>query len=236
MIRRTRIPEQVARDLEQLLQDGVWKAGDQIPPERDLATRFGVSRASVRDALRILELQGWVQIRQGEGTKVASAADSFGQHLRNRLHQPGFVAELFELRRILEPAAAEMAALRASKPTLDQLEALLHAQSRAFTDKYLFVEADLEFHRLLAKASSNSVLHEVIQLLGLELRQTRISSTARRFRPQNTLSEHQRIFEAIKNQDPQAARQAMVAHLTTIEKAAFGKTGNIRFGIEEVRR
>lgn len=226
MVRRTRIPEQVARDLEQLLQDGVWKAGDQIPPERDLATRFGVSRASVRDALRILELQGWVQIRQGEGTKVASPADSFGQHLRNRLHEPGFVAELFELRRILEPAAAELAALRSDKPTLAGLQTLLEAQSKASHDKYLFVEADLEFHRLLARASGNSVLHEVIQLLGLELRQTRISSTARRFRPQNTLSEHRRIFQAIEHKDPQAARQAMIAHLTTIEKAAFGKAGN----------
>lgn len=220
LARRARIPEQLAHELEQLLQEGVWEPGAQIPPERELALRFGVSRASVRDALRILELHGWLEIRQGEGTRVASSARGFGGRLRTRLHEPAFVAELFELRRILEPAVAALAAQRAEGQDLEKLERVLLEQRQVTRDLHKFLELDLGFHRALAEAAHNTLLAEVLQLLVVELRQTRLSATALRFRPANTLREHRRILGAIRERDPEGARAAMLAHLSTVERSA----------------
>lgn len=220
MVRPARISEKLARDLEQLLQDGVWRPGDQLPGERDLASRFGVSRSSVREALRILELHGWVEIRQGDGTRVASPSESFGRRLRSRLHQEDFILELFEVRRILEPAVAALAAERSHSQGVARLEELLAQQQAAKGDLYRFVELDMVFHKTLADMSRNAVLSEIVGLLEVELRQIRLVSTAKRYRPQVTLSEHLRILEAIRASDPEAARQAMLAHLSTVESSA----------------
>ncbi len=220
MVRPTRVSEKLAKDLEQLLQDGVWRPGDQLPGERDLASRFGVSRSSVREALRILELHGWVEIRQGDGTRVASPSESFGRRLRSRLHQEDFILELFEVRRILEPAVAALAAERSHPQGVARLEELLAQQQAAKEDLYRFVELDMFFHKTLADMSRNAVLSEIVSLLEVELRQIRLVSTAKRYRPQVTLSEHLRILEAIRASDPEAARQAMLAHLSTVENSA----------------
>ncbi|ADD28208.1 FadR/GntR family transcriptional regulator [Meiothermus ruber] len=220
MVRPTRVSEKLAKDLEQLLQDGVWRPGDQLPGERDLASRFGVSRSSVREALRILELNGWVEIRQGDGTRVASPSESFGRRLRSRLHQEDFILELFEVRRILEPAVAALAAERSHPQGVARLEELLAQQQAAKEDLYRFVELDMFFHKTLADMSRNAVLSEIVSLLEVELRQIRLVSTAKRYRPQVTLSEHLRILEAIRASDPEAARQAMLAHLSTVESSA----------------
>ncbi|MER3554410.1 MAG: FadR family transcriptional regulator [Meiothermus sp.] len=223
LARRARIPEQLAQELEKLLQEGVWGPGVQIPPERELAQRFGVSRASVRDALRILELYGWLEIRQGEGTRVASSAVGFGRRLRTRLHEPSFVSELFELRRILEPTVAALAAERAEAEDLEKLEGLLKQQKEATKDLHKFLELDLSFHKALAECAHNGLLVEVLQLLVVELRQTRLSATARRFRPLNTLREHRRIVSAVRKGDAEEAQAAMLAHLSTVERSAFAE-------------
>lgn len=220
MTRPIRIPEKLAKDLEQLLQDGVWRPGDQLPGERDLASRFGVSRSSVREALRILELHGWVNIRQGDGTRVAYPSESFGRRLRSRLHEEDFIAELFEVRRILEPAVAALAAERSHPQGVARLEELLAQQQVAKGDLYRFVELDMVFHKTLANMSRNTVLSEIVGLLEVELRQIRLVSTAKRYRPEVTLTEHLRILEAIRASDPEAARQAMLAHLSTVERSA----------------
>lgn len=223
MVRPVRIPEKLAKDLEQLLQDGVWRPGEQLPGERDLASRFGVSRSSVREALRILELHGWVDIRQGDGTRVALPSESFARRLRSRLHQEDVIAELFEVRRILEPAVAALAAQRADAAGLERLQDLLNQQEAASADLYRFVELDLDFHKTLAEISQNAVLGEIVLLLAAELRQTRMTATAKRFRPQSTLREHRLILEAIRAADPGAAREAMLAHLSTVERSAASK-------------
>lgn len=220
MVRPARISEKLAKDLEQLLQDGVWRPGDQLPGERDLASRFGVSRSSVREALRILELHGWVEIRQGDGTRVASPSESFGRRLRSRLHQEDFILELFEVRRILEPAVAALAAEHSHPQGVARLEELLAQQQAAKGDLYRFVELDMFFHKTLADMSRNAVLSEIVGLLEVELRQIRLVSTAKRYRPEVTLTEHLRILEAIRASDPEAARQAMLAHLSTVESSA----------------
>jgi GntR family transcriptional regulator, transcriptional repressor for pyruvate dehydrogenase complex len=186
-----------------------------------LASRFGVSRSSVREALRILELHGWIDIRQGDGTRVARPAQSFGRRLRSRLHEEDFIAELFEVRRILEPAVAALAAQRVNTVGLERLQDLVAQQEAAAEDLYRFVELDLDFHKALAEISSNAVLEEIVALLSVELRQTRISSTARRFRPDSTLREHRRILEALQAADPKAANEAMLAHLNTVERSAI---------------
>ncbi len=220
MLKRTRIPEQLAKDLEKLLEDGIWQPGEQIPPERELANRFGVSRASVREALRILELHGWVEIRQGDGTRVAQPAEGFARRLRPHLHEPAFVSELFELRRILEPGAVALAATRVEEGDLQKLDQLIEEQKAAFGDRFTFVELDMDFHRVLAEASRNTVLCEVLNLLSVELRQTRMTATAKRFRPENTLLEHQHILEAVRRKKPDKARQAMLQHLNTVGRSA----------------
>lgn len=220
MMRPTRVSENLARNLEQLLQQGVWRPGDQLPGERDLASRFGVSRSSVREALRALELNGWVDIRQGDGTRVAHPSENFGRCLRSRLHGENLIAELFEVRRILEPAVAALAAERRDLKGIQRLVDLFTQQQSAAGDVYSFVELDLDFHNTLAEISQNAVLIQIVALLTAELRQTRMTATAKRFCPESTLTGHHTILEAIRASNPEAARAAMLEHLSAVECSA----------------
>src|SRR5918996_1817379 len=131
-IKSTRIYEEIVRQIKAMIAEGRLKSGDQLPPERDLAEKFLVSRTSVREALRALESVGLIDIRPGEGTFVREVSvDALVEPLALvLLAQRAMIEELFEARRLLEPAIAGLAARRASKDEIQEMERTLEAQAR----------------------------------------------------------------------------------------------------------
>src|SRR5437762_9392216 len=131
-IKSTRIYQEIVRQVKAMIAEGRLKSGDQLPPERDLAEKFLVSRTSVREALRALESVGLIEIRPGEGTFVREiSVEALVEPLALvLLSQRAMIEELFEARRMLEPVIAGLAARRATKDEVQEMERILEAQAK----------------------------------------------------------------------------------------------------------
>lgn len=224
-VRKTRVFEGVAQQIQRLIVDGGVKPGERLPPERLLAERFAVSRSSVRDAIRILELAGLVVPRQGEGTVVADvSSETVVMPIASiLLRKRELIAELLDVRKMIEPALAARAATRASAEEIARLEDILGRQREKTLRGELAVEEDSEFHYQIALAAKNSVVRSVLDVLMRLLRETRARSLQTRGRPQRSLAGHQRVLDAIKRRDPEAAERAMRQHVEEIESIVLNK-------------
>ena len=224
MIRRSNVYEQVARQLQQRIIDEL-KPGDLLPPERELVQMLGVSRSSVRDAIRSLELVGLLEPRQGIGTVVREpSADSSANPLAGILLQKRkLVGELLDVRKMIEPPLAGRAALHASEVAIAEMEQILTRQKEKVSRGELAIEEDSEFHYAIALASANSVVLKVVDVLMDLLRETRERSLQVEGRQQKALAGHQRILAALKRRDASAAEAAMRRHLDEIEKIVLNK-------------
>jgi len=224
VIRRSKVYEQVARQLQQRIIDEL-KHGDLPPPERELVQMLGVSRSSVRDAIRSLELVGLLEPRQGIGTVVREpSADSSANPLAGILLQKRkLVGELLDVRKMIEPPLAGRAALHASEVAIAEMEQILTRQKEKVSRGELAIEEDSEFHYAIALASANSVVLKVVDVLMDLLRETRERSLQVEGRQQKALAGHQRILAALKRRDASAAEAAMRRHLEEIEKIVLNK-------------
>ncbi len=224
-VRRTRLFEDVARQIQALIVDGVLKPGDLLPPERQLAERFGVSRNSIRDAIRVLELAGLVVARQGEGNVVAdvSASTLVAPIALLLLRKRKLVAELLDVRKMLEPALAARAAVHASDEQIARLEEIFRRQRDKALRAESTVEEDSEFHYVLALAARNSVVLKVLDVLMDLLRETRARSLQTPGRPERSLAGHRRILDAVRRRDPGGAERAVRQHLEEIESIVLKK-------------
>ena len=218
-VRKTRVFEGVVLQIQRLIVDGALKPGERLPPERELAARLSVSRSSVRDAIRILELAGLVVPRQGEGTVVADlgpenvAAPIAAILLRKR----ELIGELLDVRRMIEPTLAARAAERATPEEIARLEEILERQAAKAARGEPTVDEDGEFHYQIALAARNGVVRSVLDVLMQLLRETRARSLQAPGRPRRSLEGHRRIVEAIARHDPEGAERAVRLHLEEIE-------------------
>jgi GntR family transcriptional repressor for pyruvate dehydrogenase complex len=224
-VRKTRVFEGVAQQIQRLIVEGALKPGERLPPERELCARLGVSRGSVRDAIRILELAGLVVPRQGEGTVVADlspetvAAPIASMLVRKR----ELVAELLDVRKMIEPALAARAAERATDEDVERLEAILRRQDLKARRGEPTIDEDGEFHYQIALAARNGVVRSVLDVLMQLLRETRARSLQTPGRPRRSLEGHERILEAIRRRDPAAAEAAVRRHLEEVEQIVKAK-------------
>jgi GntR family transcriptional regulator, transcriptional repressor for pyruvate dehydrogenase complex len=218
-VRKTRVFEDVARQIQRLIVDGVLKPGELLPPERQLAEQFGVSRTSVRDAIRALELTGLVIARHGEGNVVADvSADTLVAPIATLLlRKRKLVAELLDVRRMLEPALAARAAVHATDEEIAHLEEILRRQRERTARGESTIEEDSEFHYSIALAARNSVVRALLDVLMDLLRETRARSLQVDGRLERSLAGHRRILDAIKRRDAEGAERAVRQHLDEIE-------------------
>jgi len=218
-IRRNKVYEEVARQLERIILKKLHP-GDKLPSERELAENLGVSRSSIRDAIRSLELLGLVEPRQGAGTVVREiSADTLMNPLTNVLrHKMELVGELLDFRKMLEPPLAARAATHASDEELEEMEEILRRQETKLRGGELAIEEDSEFHYSIAMASGNSVVLKVLDVLMDLLRDTRERSLQLEGRPQKSLAGHRRVLAAIKRRDAEAAKAAMRRHIEDVEE------------------
>jgi GntR family transcriptional repressor for pyruvate dehydrogenase complex len=217
-IRRNKVYEEVARQIQNHIFEHL-KPGDVLPPERELAQKLGVSRGSVRDAIRSLELIGLLEPQQGRGTVVCEPSSDtlVGPLAAVIVQKRKLVNELLDVRKIIEPPLARRAALHATAAQIAEIEQILERQSERVQHGEMSIEEDSEFHYRIALAADNSVMLRMVDVLMDMLRETRQRSLQTRGRSQKSLSGHRRILAALKRHDPVASESAMLRHLEEIE-------------------
>lgn len=215
------LSEKIASRLLSLIKEKRLRSGDKLPPERDLASTLQVSRSSLREALRALAIIGAVKTRQGDGTYVTSLEpELLVDHLEYvvSLNESTF-AHLFEARKALELGIAVVAAQKITDAELDELEASFTHSERAMKDYQAFLQADLEFHELIAKAAHNPIFESPymasIRRLG---RVSRDRNAPIPGLPEQSFQDHGIILAALKARDPDAAYAAMLQHLNNVER------------------
>jgi len=205
-----------------LIASGEWGPGARLPRETDLAAQLGLSRNSLREAVRALSLIRVLEVRRGDGTYVSSLAPDL--LLESTLQAtdllPGrAVLELFEVRRLLEPAAAALAARRVNDETRADLKRELDRMFAAGDNVEELVEADAAFHDVLASAPGNAVLRSLLRSLSTRTVRARLwHGMADTQALDLARAEHTRIYEAVEAGDAELARAATTVHIETNER------------------
>jgi GntR family transcriptional repressor for pyruvate dehydrogenase complex len=206
--------------IKELIVSGTLQPGDRLSPEKELAAQLGLSRSSLREAVRALTLLGVLDSRQGDGTYVTSLSPDLLVGVLSYtvdLFQDRQLLELLEVRRVLEPAATAMAATRISDEELDGVrECLLRMET--ITDPTEFVAVDLEFHDRIVQAAGNSTLASLVRGFSQQTTRVRIWRLAAVAGvPESTRSQHQAIYRALADHDPQMALAAETVHVAESE-------------------
>lgn len=226
-VKKTRVYEEIVAKIKDMIDKGRFKSGDQLPVERELAEVFRVSRSSVREAIRSLESQGLLECRQGNGTYIAKhPVESLVSPLASVISsEKDGQRELFEMRRLIEPQLAWLAAERATDEEIRLLEKTLAQQEREITRGESGTETDRNFHYILAGAARNRfLLHIVDNNMGFFL-ESRDNFLQVEGRPEKSIRRHRELLDAIKVRDPEGAAQAMREHLIDIENSLFEMIG-----------
>lgn len=231
-IKRSKLRDSVVEHLLGMMRDGQLKPGEFLPNEREMAVQLGIGRASLREAIHQLEVLGYLQARQGEGTLVldpttADLAKPFRGLLVGRPHM---AQDLLEFRLLLEPGVAALAAQRAESEDIQALEAALETQRQVASRHQSLRRADLEFHELIARAARNDVTTQVLSALRqlmVNLREHALSDDQQEL----TLKHHTAIVDAIRKHRPDAARSAMESHLKDVVRFAQPPNGSQSRGI-----
>jgi GntR family transcriptional repressor for pyruvate dehydrogenase complex len=227
-IKSTRIYEEIVRQIKTMITEGRLKSGDQLPPERDLAEKFLVSRTSVREALRALESLGLVEIRPGEGTFVREVSvESLIQPLALvMLAQREAIGELFEARRLLEPEIAGLAAARATPDDLHEMDRILEEQAREVAAGRTGFAQDARFHAAVGAAAHNRAITRMVHAIMDLLTQSREESLNTPGRPERSHDDHRRVLDAIASRNEAGARRAMLEHLVAVEALVLGDSAS----------
>jgi GntR family transcriptional repressor for pyruvate dehydrogenase complex len=206
--------------IKQMILSGRVRPGEKLPKESDLAAELGLSRNSLREAVRALALINVLDVRQGDGTYATSLAPSVLLEALSFIvdfHRDDTVLEFLEVRRILEPAATGMAALKMTEDQKAELGKMLDAVT-VESPVEDFVATDLEFHKKIATGSGNSVLASLVDNMSLPTTRARVWRGMTEPRAlERTLAEHRAIYQAIQNGDADLARSWATVHVSGIE-------------------
>ena len=199
---------------QQLMSQGLLAPGTKLPPERDLARRFGVSRSSLRHALKILESMGVLMQRVGDGTYLREASlDILTRPLEMLILMDGISAsELLETRLIVEPELAARAAERAGSADLETLRQAIEDMEKGQADQARMIDTDIAFHRAIFQASGNRLSQRIFPLIHRAMLSS-IAITSELVDWNHTLAYHKPIYAAIYRRKPAEARQRMIEHL-----------------------
>jgi GntR family transcriptional regulator, transcriptional repressor for pyruvate dehydrogenase complex len=218
------LPEELADMLLESIVDGQFPVESVLPSEGELALKYGMSRLTVREAIRILRSQNLVTIRRGRGTFVNPPQSwtslSAVVRIEERRSSTGGVSErLLEARRMVEVGAVQLAAINRSKEDLESLAASIEEMRLANSLKRvdLFVEADIAFHDVIMHATANMFIPFMFEPFGNLLVNARTETSAIPEIQVNAIAEHEKILQALSAGDPQRSRDAMEAHMNQTE-------------------
>ena len=218
-IQTERLYERIVSQIEQRIEAGVLKVGDQLPSERELAEQFAVSRTAVREAVKALRQKGLLEIRPGRGTFITNGTSDTIRNSLGMLMKIGATkgsGNLVEVREILEPEIAALAATRITDEYIAAMQEAVNIMDTALDNVDVFVEADLDFHLALAEATQNPIIpilmDSIIDLLREQRKRIGLTSGGL----QRGQAHHKKILDAISKHDAQAARLAMQDHLKQV--------------------
>ncbi|PRR80069.1 HTH-type transcriptional regulator LutR [Clostridium liquoris] len=217
-VKNTKVYEQVIYQIKDMINKGVLKKGDKLPSERDMVESLQVSRTSIREALRSLEIIGLIESKQGEGNFIRS---SFENSLIEPLSimfmlQDSNPGEILELRKIIEKETAGLAAERITEEELKELE-LLMGKFKELVEGEQMVSVDREFHYKIAQASKNflilSIFNAISSLMESFIKDARKNILIKEENKEILYKQHENIYKALLNKNPQQAMKAMIEHL-----------------------
>jgi GntR family transcriptional repressor for pyruvate dehydrogenase complex len=217
---RSRLYEQVADQISTWITENGLAPGDRLPPERELAQRLGVSRATLSQALVALEVIGVVVVRHGDGTVLTERARTAPVIEAIRAHADR-LPEIIEARDALESKLAALAASRRTDADLAAIRAALEEMERDIEAGGRGVEADEQFHGAITAAARSELLTQMMAAIHDLIRETRLESLSQPGRPRESLAGHRRVAEAIAAGDPDAAAQAMHEHVMLVSDVAL---------------
>jgi GntR family transcriptional repressor for pyruvate dehydrogenase complex len=220
-IQTSRLYEQIVQQIENSIIKGLLKPGDQLPSERELALQFGVSRTAVREAVKTLREKGLVEAFSGRGTFVTDGTSQATRQSLDRMIRIGQTESfmnLVEVREILEPHIAAMAAVRASEQDFAAMSEAIQAMDKSNSEPEAFIEADLDFHLALAEAAGNPLILSLIDSIVGVLREQRLRIFKVKGGPERGQFHHRRILEAVRERRADDARESMRAHLQQVRE------------------
>lgn len=236
-IKKTRLYEEVVGQLHQLIEEGKLKAGDRLPSERELAETFRVSRTSVREAIKTLETEGFVVTRPGSGTFIAAVnVEALIPPLASLLSRgKDALLDLFEMRCLVEPGIAALAAERATPADILRLKEIFQEQERQIQGGASGVDTDAEFHFAIGQATHNPALQRLVSAIIGILKPIREQALQTPGRAHKSLAFHRELLVAIERHDPVLARHTMQRHIETVEESVLAPTRTRIRGNEAAR-
>jgi GntR family transcriptional regulator, transcriptional repressor for pyruvate dehydrogenase complex len=229
VVRTSRLYEQIVQQIEESVLNGSLKPGDQLPAERELAQRLGVSRTAVREAVKALREKGLVEAYSGRGTFITDGTTNAARQsfdLMVKIGQQESSTHLAELRLILEPGIAAVAAARVKEEDITAMREAVAVMERSQADPAAYIEADLDFHLALAEAAANPLILSLIDSIVGLLREQRIKIFNVEGGPQRGQVHHKRILDAMERRDSEMARNAMRSHLEQVREDSKASTGS----------
>jgi DNA-binding FadR family transcriptional regulator len=220
-IQSSKVFEKIAEQIEKRILSGELRSGDRLPTERELSEQFQASRTAVREAMKTLAQRGLVDMRPGRGTIVIDGTSQAMRHslgLMMMVGQAGNSANLVEVREIIEPGIAALAAVRATEEEITAMREAVRVMDDNLNEANAFIAADNDFHRALAKGTQNALIltlvDSIVDLLSEQRKQIFSLSGA----PERGQIHHKRILDSVVQHDAEAAREAMRAHLQQVRE------------------
>ncbi|MHA7177196.1 FadR/GntR family transcriptional regulator [Arthrobacter sp. Sr24] len=214
------VTDEAITKIKDMIISGELSAGDRLPPEKELSEKLGLSRSSLREAVKALEIIRVLDVRRGDGTYVTSLEPKLLTEAMTfivDLHQDKSILDIFEVRRILEPAAAAMAATRISADQIAALRATMENIDDSTSVESL-VDHDLIFHELITAAADNAYLASVLDALSSSTVRARIWRGLTQDKAvDRTLAEHSAIIEALERGDADLAKSLLTVHISGVE-------------------
>lgn len=226
--REARLSDKVTDAILETIASNKLKPGDSLPTERELGEQFGVSRTVIREAIRALSAKGMLEVKGGSGVRIVAVNEETVRESMRHFVQGSEMdyGKVDEVRRVLEVAAAGLAAERATPEDIARINETIEQMDNSCEDIESTVQFDIAFHRALATSTHNElflVLHDSMGEMLLEVRRRNLSRGAGRRRL--VVEMHRRIRDAVERHDPEAAKQAMIDHLGEVQ-ASWDRQAN----------
>jgi len=218
--KKTRLCEDIVDQIKTLIENQTLSLGDKLPSETELAERFGVSRVTIREAIRIMEILGMVKTYRGKGTIVVAVTLKEAKKRFSRLafFKTKDVANLLEVRELVEPEVAARAALDASEENIHKIELALSEMLSDIDRGGIGASGDTRFHYEICRSINNDVLSSLMESIMSMIEQSTHVTLNIIGRPKVSYQEHVEILEAIRSHDEERARKAMQWHLRMVRE------------------
>ncbi len=224
-LNKTRLFEDIVRQIQDQIRDGQLKPGDRLPSERELAEMMQVSRNSLREALRTLEIMNYVEIKPGEGVYIKQVRmdDLLGPLTLAISDDKALLLDLLDVRDLIEAETARRAAIYANAEDIEKIEKIIESAKKTVAAGGTGIREDSDFHSAVAEATNNAAYVILMNLIKDSLSLSREATLRIKGQPARTIEDHLKVFEAIRDKDPEKASGLMKNHILKAKRNIIKK-------------